>query len=291
MIRLQFVTEQRTGLVVEAPGRQVRRAGSPSADRRIRSDSVPRTDRPRRAGPFDLTRSLTHERRRHRARPRRESASKHRGAPAGPPRLLRELAERSEAARRRHWTGATLCRAELSAAGRAGVRHNHGARRPLCRPMDRRVDAGAAPFGHPPGAALAARPAVDARRQSDRAEQLSRSRAVATIRKGTARIDVRASVFCVVREPVEHPLCTYYAAVCTRLLALFDLETDVQVVACRGTGERSCILTMAVSKPMAGNGAGATLMRIIWDRSDAADAWRGRQSRRPSLRSHPRGCS
>jgi hypothetical protein len=81
------------------------------------------------------------------------------------------------------------------------------------------------------------------------------SRAVATIRKGTARIDVRASVFCVVREPVEHPLCTYYVAACARLLALFDLETDVQVVTCRGTGERSCILTMAVSKEVAGNGS------------------------------------
>ena len=84
------------------------------------------------------------------------------------------------------------------------------------------------------------------------------SRAVATSRKGTARIDLRASVFCAVREPVEQPLCTYYAAVCTRLLALFDLETDAQVVACRGTGERSCILMMGVSKQIVGNGAGPT---------------------------------
>jgi bacteriochlorophyll 4-vinyl reductase len=81
------------------------------------------------------------------------------------------------------------------------------------------------------------------------------SRAVAKIRKGTARIDVRASVFCVVREPVDHPLCTYYAAICTRLLALFDLETEVEVVACRGRGERSCILTMPVSKQIVGNRA------------------------------------
>jgi hypothetical protein len=82
------------------------------------------------------------------------------------------------------------------------------------------------------------------------------SRAVATIRKGIARVDVRASVFCVVRDPVEQPLCSYYAAMCTRLLALFDLETDAQVVSCRGTGERTCIVTMAVSKPGNGNGPG-----------------------------------
>jgi bacteriochlorophyll 4-vinyl reductase len=88
------------------------------------------------------------------------------------------------------------------------------------------------------------------------------SRAVATIRRGTATIDVRASVFCVVREPVDHPLCTYYASICTRLLALFDVETEVQVVACRGTGKRSCILTMtmtmAVSKAMVANSAKPT---------------------------------
>jgi hypothetical protein len=82
------------------------------------------------------------------------------------------------------------------------------------------------------------------------------TRAVAKIRKGVATIDVRASVFCVVREPVEHPLCTYYAAVGNRLLEMFDLETDVRVVACRGMGQRSCILTMPVSKPLGGNGPG-----------------------------------
>src|SRR5262245_29746598 len=38
------------------------------------------------------------------------------------------------------------------------------------------------------------------------------SRVVAKLRKGTARIDVRASIFCMVREPVGHPLCGFYAA-------------------------------------------------------------------------------
>ena len=50
------------------------------------------------------------------------------------------------------------------------------------------------------------------------------SRVVARMRRGTARIDVRASIFCTVREPVEHPLCGFYAAAYTRLLALFNLS-------------------------------------------------------------------
>ena len=44
------------------------------------------------------------------------------------------------------------------------------------------------------------------------------SRAISRVRGGTARIDVRASIFCSVREPVRHPLCGFYAAAFTRLL-------------------------------------------------------------------------
>ena len=74
----------------------------------------------------------------------------------------------------------------------------------------------------------------------------SGSRAVGRVRGGTARIDVRASIFCTVREPVRFHLCGFYAAAYSRLLSLFDLETEAQVLSCRGTGERSCILTASV---------------------------------------------
>jgi hypothetical protein len=70
------------------------------------------------------------------------------------------------------------------------------------------------------------------------------SRVVARVRQGTARIDVRASIFCTVREPVAHPLCGFYAAAYTRLLTLFNLSHRAEVVACRGTGKPSCILAI-----------------------------------------------
>jgi bacteriochlorophyll 4-vinyl reductase len=73
------------------------------------------------------------------------------------------------------------------------------------------------------------------------------SRAIARLRKGTASFDLRASVFCQVREPVAHPLCGFYAAAFTRLLALFDIGARTEVVACRGTGETSCLLKMALA--------------------------------------------
>jgi bacteriochlorophyll 4-vinyl reductase len=73
------------------------------------------------------------------------------------------------------------------------------------------------------------------------------SRAVTRLRKGTASFDLRASVFCQVREPVAHPLCGFYAAAFTRLLALFDIGARTEVVACRGTGQKACVLTVALA--------------------------------------------
>jgi predicted hydrocarbon binding protein len=73
------------------------------------------------------------------------------------------------------------------------------------------------------------------------------SRTIARVRGSTARIDVRASIFCSVREPVSHPLCGFYAAAFTRLLTLFNLRTRAEVLACRGTGEPACVMRMALS--------------------------------------------
>lgn len=71
------------------------------------------------------------------------------------------------------------------------------------------------------------------------------SRATAKVRRGTARIDLRPSIFCTVREPSPTPLCGFYAAAYTRLHALFNVPTRIDVVACRGTGEPGCVMKTA----------------------------------------------
>jgi hypothetical protein len=73
------------------------------------------------------------------------------------------------------------------------------------------------------------------------------SRAVSRVRRGTASIDLRPSIFCSVREPVANPLCGFYAAAFTRMLHMFNLNNHAEVVACRGTGEPSCIVRIALS--------------------------------------------
>jgi bacteriochlorophyll 4-vinyl reductase len=72
------------------------------------------------------------------------------------------------------------------------------------------------------------------------------SRAIGRLRRGTASIDVRASIFCSVRAPVPQPLCGFYAAAFTRLLTLFDICAHTDVIACRGTGESSCLFKVAL---------------------------------------------
>ena len=90
-------------------------------------------------------------------------------------------------------------------------------------------------------------------------DSFRQSRIVAKVRGGTARIDLRESVFCSVREPVGRPLCGFYAAAFTRLLTLFNLSTRAEVIACRGTGEPSCVFRIALSNGVqqADPGAGA----------------------------------
>jgi bacteriochlorophyll 4-vinyl reductase len=72
------------------------------------------------------------------------------------------------------------------------------------------------------------------------------SRAISRMRRGTARVDVRASIFCTVREPASHPLCGYYAAAFTKLLAIFNMRARTDVIACRGTGKPTCVLKVAL---------------------------------------------
>ena len=72
------------------------------------------------------------------------------------------------------------------------------------------------------------------------------SRAISRLGRGTVSVDVRASIFCTVREPVAHPLCGFYAAAFARLLLLFNLPARIDVIACRGTGEATCLLKVAL---------------------------------------------
>ncbi|HEY7186525.1 MAG TPA: hypothetical protein VH436_08255 [Vicinamibacterales bacterium] len=68
-------------------------------------------------------------------------------------------------------------------------------------------------------------------------------------RQWRASIDLQASLFCEVREPVDHPLCEFYAASLRRLMALFELDADVITERCRATGAGECAMSLVVRPP------------------------------------------
>ena len=73
------------------------------------------------------------------------------------------------------------------------------------------------------------------------------SRARWFVKGGAARVDVRASVFCAVREPVAQPQCVFYAAAIGTMLARFDLDGVLSVESCRGTGADACVFSVPFS--------------------------------------------
>jgi hypothetical protein len=74
------------------------------------------------------------------------------------------------------------------------------------------------------------------------------SRAIVRVRKGTASIDLRGSLFCEVRETSILPLCGFYASAIRRVMELFDLRADASVTECRAGGTRKgCLLSVVVN--------------------------------------------
>ena len=60
------------------------------------------------------------------------------------------------------------------------------------------------------------------------------------------------SVFCDARAPQATPLCGFYAAAVARLMELFALPADAQVVECRASGvRRGCMLAVSLERPTA----------------------------------------
>jgi hypothetical protein len=77
------------------------------------------------------------------------------------------------------------------------------------------------------------------------------SRAIVSLKRGTASVDLRGSLFCEVREASVLPLCGFYAAAIGRVLQQFALRADARVEACRAAGGRKGCLLVVVLKPPA----------------------------------------
>lgn len=74
------------------------------------------------------------------------------------------------------------------------------------------------------------------------------SRAIVRMKRGTASIDLRGSLFCEVRETTVLPLCGFYASAIGRVMHLFGLSAEARVNECRAAGGRKgCLLSVVVN--------------------------------------------
>lgn len=73
------------------------------------------------------------------------------------------------------------------------------------------------------------------------------SRAVTKLRRGHGTLTLRNSVFCTVREPFDWPLCVFYSAAMSHLLALVSINGEVRVDACQGVGDQHCVIAVNVA--------------------------------------------
>lgn len=60
------------------------------------------------------------------------------------------------------------------------------------------------------------------------------------MRRGAARVRIRGSVFCEVREPVAQPLCTFYAAIFEAMANQHGLPAVVSISSCRAARSEIC---------------------------------------------------
>jgi bacteriochlorophyll 4-vinyl reductase len=72
------------------------------------------------------------------------------------------------------------------------------------------------------------------------------SRARTRVSKGAGTIEIKASIFCAVREPTDWPMCVFYSAAVERFLQRFDLDASVGVRECKACGGRDCTMRVTI---------------------------------------------
>ena len=73
-------------------------------------------------------------------------------------------------------------------------------------------------------------------------------------RQWRGALDLQSSLFCEVRDPVDAPLCEFYASAIRRMMSLFNLDADVVMEECRATGATRCAMSVTV-RPATGRAA------------------------------------
>lgn len=72
------------------------------------------------------------------------------------------------------------------------------------------------------------------------------STASVRLKRGVGTVDIRASIFCAVRETATWPMCVFYSTAVKRFLERFDIDATVDVSQCRASGGTGCTLAVTI---------------------------------------------
>ena len=72
------------------------------------------------------------------------------------------------------------------------------------------------------------------------------SRTRVRVRRKAARVEIRGSIFCELRQAGEAPMCVFYAAAVEQFLRRFAVGADVHVQECKAAGAAECTLAVAL---------------------------------------------
>lgn len=75
------------------------------------------------------------------------------------------------------------------------------------------------------------------------------SRAILRLRRGIGQLDIRGSIFCGVRHPVDAPLCGFYAAATNRFLRHFEIGGEARITECLAVGGPACHVALVLHRP------------------------------------------
>ena len=78
------------------------------------------------------------------------------------------------------------------------------------------------------------------------AQTFKGSKASVKLKKRTGTFDIRASIFCAVRERTQFPMCVFYRAALERFLQRFEIDAVVHVTQCKASGGNACTLAVTI---------------------------------------------
>lgn len=66
------------------------------------------------------------------------------------------------------------------------------------------------------------------------------SKLSARLHRNGGQVEIRGSIFCQVREPVDRPLCGFYEGVIVKILELLAINGQARLSGCRAVGGNAC---------------------------------------------------